>query len=101
MEADGLMPYMDDWHKFTCPGCNATTSDVARGYREEGKCPTCGLSQEVLYAVWRVRESHATANVKEEYEAMAVRAGKAEAEVARLTRRLESIKEAVEGGYDH
>lgn len=95
------MPYSDDAYKLTCPGCSSTTGEVARGYREEGKCPKCGLSQDVLHEIWRVRESHATAEVKQQYEAMAVRAGLAEAKVVKLELRLERIGEAVNGDFDY
>ena len=88
-------------YKIACPGCGNHTSEIARGYQEEGKCPKCGLSHDVLHEIWRVRESHATADVKQQYEAMAVRAGKAEAEALKLSRRLERIQEAVSGGYDY
>lgn len=87
-------------YKVQCPGCNTHTSEVARGYSEEGKCPACGLSQEVLHEIWRVREGHATAEVKAQFEEMAVRAGKAEAQVLRLTRKLEAVQEALESEHD-
>lgn len=95
------MPYSTDAYKLACPGCNSTTSDVARGYRETGRCPKCGLSGEILHEIWRVRESHATAEAKEQFEEMAARAGKAEAEARVLRHRLERVQEAADGGYDH
>lgn len=87
--------------KIHCPGCGNNTSEVARGYQEEGKCPKCGLSHDALHEIWRAREGHATAELKEQFEAMAVRAGLAEAKVAKLERRLERISEAVNGDYDY
>jgi hypothetical protein len=83
------MPYDIDAYKFTCPGCNSTTSDVARGYREIGKCPNCGLDVAVLREIWRARESHANDELKARFEEMAARAGVAEAKAAKLERRLE------------
>lgn len=81
-------------YKFTCPGCNTTTSDNSHGFIDEGKCPTCGLSGEVIHEIWRVRGSHATDEVKARFEELAARAGLAEAKVARLERKLERIREA-------
>jgi hypothetical protein len=88
-------------YTITCPGCNGTSSEIARGYREEGKCPECGLSHDVLHEIWRVRESHATEQVKVECEALAVRAGLAEAKALRLERKLERIQEAVDDDGDY
>lgn len=87
-------------YKIHCPGCNGETSEIARGYAEAGKCPRCGLSNDVLEEIWRVRAGHATAEVKEQYEQMTVRAGKAEAEVQRLTRKLNAIRDALESDHD-
>jgi hypothetical protein len=95
------MPYSTSAYKIDCPGCNSNTSEIANGYRECGRCPNCGLPQSVLQEIWRVRESHATRQVKDEYEAMAVRAGLAEAKVLRLTRRIERIEEAVADDGDY
>lgn len=94
------MPYDDTSYKVHCPGCNGNTSDIARGYREEGKCPVCGLPQEVLREIWRARESHASVELKEQFESMAVRAGKAEAQVRRLTRKVDAVRDALEGEHD-
>lgn len=87
-------------YKIHCPGCNGHTSDIADGYAEQGKCPRCGLSGDVLHEIWHVREGHATQEVKEQYERMAVRAGLAEAEAERLTRKLDAIRDALEGEHD-
>lgn len=48
--------------KAWCPGCDSLSSSVLAGLREEGKCPFCGLSAEVIEAVHKAREH----NVDEE-----------------------------------
>lgn len=88
-------------YKIHCPGCGGNTTDIARGYQEVGKCPECGLSQDTLHEIWRARESHANDELKAKFEAMAVRAGVAEAKALKLERRLEHVQDAVNGGYDH
>jgi hypothetical protein len=88
-------------YKFTCPGCQTATSDNSRGFLDEGACPKCGLSGDVIREIWRVRESHATDEVKTQFEQLATRAGVAEAKVLRLERRLERIKEAVDDDGDY
>jgi hypothetical protein len=87
-------------YKIDCPGCGSNTSEVARGYQEEGKCPKCGLSNDALHEIWRARESHANEQLKAQFEAMAVRAGLAEAKALRLERKLERIEKAVAGDGD-
>lgn len=88
-------------YKVTCPGCDTATTDNTRGFIDEGKCPKCGLSLDVLHEINRVRESHATAEVKAQYEEMAARAGRAEAELRVLKHRIERVQEAANGGYDY
>lgn len=87
--------------KFTCPGCQTATTDNSREATESGKCPNCGLSMDVVREIWRVREGHATDEVKARFEELAVRAGKAEAELRIVKHRLERVQEAANGGYDY
>lgn len=88
-------------YKVTCLGCNTATTDNTRAFLEEGKCPKCGLSLDTLHEINKVRECHATAEVKAQFEEFAVRAGKAEAEVRVLKHRLERVQQAADGGYDY
>lgn len=83
-----------------CPGCDGNSSDIARGFAEDGKCPECGLSLDTLNEINRVCESRATAEVKAQCEAWMVRAGKAEAERDRLQARLDRVREAMDSDYD-
>ena len=85
--------------KANCPACNSHLSalyEVLQGERMyEGRadsCPNCGLPGDTIREVARVREGHASAEVKEQAEAAMVRAGKAEAEVAKLRARLDAAQ---------
>ena len=87
-------------YKIHCPGCGGNTTDIARGYHDDGKCPECGLSQDTLHEIWRARESHANEALKAQVEAWMVRAGKAEAQVLRLTRKVDAARDALESEHD-
>lgn len=85
-------------NKWTCPGCQSHTSriyDVFDGEYEN--CPNCGLSGEVMREIHRVREQHVSAAVAAQFEELALRAGRAEAENAKLTAKLKRIR----GYFEH
>jgi hypothetical protein len=83
--------------KIECPACNSYTSDVARAFRDDRPCPTCGLSAEAAAEILAVRTARADEALKGRLEAALVRAGKAEAEASSLRIRLEAVREALEG----
>ena len=85
--------------KATCPACNSYLSalyEVLQGERMyEGRadsCPNCGLPGDTIREIAKVRESHASAEVKQQAEDAMVRAGKAEAEVAKIRARLDAAQ---------
>lgn len=85
-------------NKYECPSCKSYSSriyDVFEGEYEN--CPNCGLSGEAMREIHRARESHANAEVKAKFEALTVRAGKAEAEAANLRHKLDRIQEYFAG----
>lgn len=80
-------------NKYECPSCKAYSSrifDVFDG--EYDNCPNCGLSGDAMREIHKARESHASAEVIAKYEALELRAGRAEAELATKTAKLERIK---------
>jgi hypothetical protein len=80
-------------NKHTCPACDSHTSgiyDALHGKRES--CPTCGLPGETMREVERVRETHASEELKAQVEALMVRASKAEAERDGLKVKLDRVK---------
>jgi hypothetical protein len=85
-------------NKHECPSCKSYTSriyDVFDGEYEN--CPNCGLSGDVMREIHRVQEAHANAEVTAKFEELALRAGKAEAENAKLTAKLKRIR----GYFEH
>lgn len=86
--------------KFECPSCKSYTSALADVYdhdRYPDQCPTCGLPGETLREIYRVRETHANAEVTKRFEELAIRAGKAEATAANLQSKLDRIHEYFAG----
>ena len=75
--------------KVECPACKSWTSyvyDALHGEREA--CANCGLPGSVMREIAKVQESHASAEVKQQADAALLRAGKAEAENAKLKAQL-------------
>jgi len=88
--------------KFTCPSCQSHLSALAEVYDGDAypdACPTCGLAGETLREIYRVRETHASAEVTAKFEELAVRAGKAEAEATNLKRKLARLRSYL-GAFD-
>ena len=84
--------------KAECPACKAWTSgvrDAMDGVRDS--CPHCGLAGEVIGGVYAAREALANADLIAKYEAVLVRAGKAEAETRKLRERLDEVQRAMGG----
>ncbi len=82
-------------NKHTCPACQSHLSsiyDVLTEGAHPDACPHCGLPGETLREIHRVREGHANAAVKAEFEALAIRAGRAEAEAAKFKAKLDRIQ---------
>jgi hypothetical protein len=80
-------------NKYECPSCKSYTSriyDVFDGEHEA--CPNCGLSGDVMREIRRVREGHASDEVKAQFEELAVRAGKADADAAKYKAKLDRIR---------
>ena len=85
-------------NKAECPACKAWTSgvrDAMDGVRDF--CPHCGLSGEVIGGVYAAREALANADLIAKYEAVLVRAGKAEAQARKLRKRLDEVQRAMDG----
>jgi len=83
-------------NKTECPACKAWTSgvrDAMDGVRDS--CPHCGLPGAVIGEVYAAREALANADLITKYEAVLVRAGKAEAEVRKLRKRLDEVEGAM------
>lgn len=90
-------------NKACCPGCDSYLSaiwEIMHGERWE-PCPKCGLPAETLIKIQQARESHASKELAEKYEALAIRCGRAEAEAAYLRSQLCRIRSAVDGTPDH
>ena len=82
-------------NKAECPACKAWLSgvyDAMEGVR--AACPSCGLPGRVLREIEGARKKHADAEVTAKLEEALVRAGKAEAELARLRNQLYPIRRA-------
>ena len=85
-------------NKAECPACKAWTSgvrDAMDGVRDF--CPSCGLSGAVIGEVYAAREALANADLIAKYEAVLVRAGKAEAQARKLRKRLDEVQQAMGG----
>lgn len=78
-------------YKLGCPGCNSVTSGVYAAEANGNPCPHCGLPAETITAVNEARRRTQDANLLAKYEAVAVRAGRAEAEIAKLRGRMDDI----------
>ena len=85
-------------NKAECPACKAWTSGVRDAMDGVlGSCPHCGLAGEVIGGVYAAREALANADLIAKYEAVLVRAGKAEAETRKLRKRLDVVQAAMDG----
>lgn len=79
--------------KYECPACKSHTSGIYDAFEGEREaCPVCGLPGETMREIARVRESHASEELKGRVEALMVRAGKAEAERDALRVKLDRVK---------
>lgn len=81
--------------KLTCPGCNSHTSDVLGAVRAGMPCPSCGLSASAITEVLTARERGANEELTAKYEAVVIRAGRAETEVRALRAKLEDLRELI------
>lgn len=82
--------------KMLCPACDSYSSSVGIGFRDEGKCPFCGLPVEAMLALEKASARGAQDSaIKMAAEAEA-RASRAEAEVVRLRGLLHEIGWTVE-----
>lgn len=80
-------------NKLECPSCKSYLSAIYDAWEGElDQCPSCGLSADVIRDVYRVRESHASAEVVAQFEALAVRAGNAERDAAAAKAKLNRIR---------
>jgi len=79
-------------HKIECPSCKAYTSSVATAYDRGEDCPYCGLSSTAMATVLEVRKRYDESELRDKYEAAEVRAGRAEAEAAKLAAAIRQIK---------
>jgi hypothetical protein len=85
--------------KAECPACKSWTSyiyEVLQGERiydgREDSCPDCGLPGASIREIAKVRESHASDEVRQQAEAAMLRAGKAEGELAKVRAQLEAAQ---------
>ncbi len=82
--------------KWTCPGCDSYTSDVRAALEGEREaCPYCGLPGEVMRTVAEIGERYRESDLRDKLEAAEVRAGKAEAEVERLSHIVAQVRRQV------
>jgi len=89
-------------NKAECPACKAWTSGVRDAMDGVlGSCPHCGLSGAVIGEIYAAREKLADAELTAKYEAVLVRAGKAEAWVRLLRERLDEVEGAMGGWPRH
>ena len=83
-------------NKTTCPGCDSYLSDITRAFDAGEPCPVCGLSAQAAFEIEAVRMKRGDESLKQQLEEALIRAGKAETEARRATRRLERIKYELE-----
>jgi hypothetical protein len=88
-------PSMSDL-KVTCPACDSYSSSVGIGFRDEGKCPFCGLPVEAFVALEKARARGAKDSIVKMSAEAEARAARAEAEVGRLKGLLSEIRWTVE-----
>lgn len=80
--------------KAECPACKAYLSgvwDALEGERDS--CPSCGLDAGTMREVMRARKSVADKDLTERCEQALIRAGKAEAELAKLRAEVYRVRE--------
>ena len=77
--------------KLACPGCQTYTSRRLAELEEGRPCSNCGLSAQATQEILTVRRSQADQKLRDQLEAVLLRAGKAEGEASNLRRRLERI----------
>src|SRR5512146_2453306 len=79
--------------KAECPACKAWTSYVYEAMEgDRPACPSRGLPGATIREIAKVRESHASDEVKQQAEAAMLRAGKAEGELAKSKAQLEAAQ---------
>lgn len=83
-------------NKMCCPACNSYTSSVLMAYEAGERCPVCGIPAETTRTVLEARKRNADADLTERFEAAEIRAVRAEEELRKLRRHLDSIKRAVD-----
>jgi ribosomal protein S27AE len=80
-------------NKHECPACKSYTSGIYDALHDEREaCPTCGLPGETMREIERVRETHASEEMKGQVEVLVVRTAKAEAERDGLKVKLDRVK---------
>jgi len=77
---------------MTCPACNAHTSSVRIAYLDDQPCPQCNLPAATAEAILDIRARQADAELTRRYEEALIRAGRAEAELARLRIQFDAIR---------
>ncbi len=81
-------------NKATCPACGSHLSGVYEALEGEiAGCPVCGLPGSVMRQIEDARRAHADAGLTRQLEEALVRAGKAEAELARLRRLMFPVRQ--------
>ena len=83
-------------NKVTCPGCESYTSAVFQAVHEGEPCPYCGLPASTIAEVNAVREARGDEQLREKLAEALTRAGRAEAEVARLRDMARSVRAAID-----
>lgn len=82
-------------YKETCPGCDAHTSDVARAFANDQRCPSCGLSAAAAKEIMVVRQARADDAIKAEFAGLRLRADRAERDYERVNSVLSEIREVL------
>lgn len=86
---------------MTCAGCDSTSSTVLAGFRNDGKCPFCGLSLAAASEIEAIRKSWADRALRDRLEELikAVEAAERRARIAE--HRLAAVKTALESEPRH
>lgn len=82
-------------NKLSCPGCGSHTSGVYVAVADGAPCPHCGLAADAIITVHDARRRAADADLLAQLEAAVVRAGRAEAEAAKVKERLRQVIDLV------
>lgn len=78
--------------KAWCPACQTATSTITAGFREQGRCPYCGLSVEVVEQLAAATTRGADEHLVEQAAKAEQRAAAAEQEAQRLRCGLERMQ---------